>query len=146
MWRGFKKKEKEKRRSKIEYQCNEIVYNQIWKKAEKLMKDGKYYLDPSLSLNDFSSTIGSNRTYVSKAFKHNNTNFRQFVNRYRLEELFAIVEDAHFERNYRGQGDDDIVASEAGFTCRRSMDVVLKRELGKTYSKICKDKKSRVKN
>lgn len=58
------------------------------------LESNKAYLDPNLSLIKFSSIIGTNTTYLSKAInKYFQCNFKTLINKYRIEFSIKLLTD-----------------------------------------------------
>lgn len=58
----------------------------VGKKIESLMREKKAYLKPDLTLDELSSTIGSNKTYVYRYLKQEkHASFSDYINQLRIE-------------------------------------------------------------
>lgn len=66
----------------------------IYEEVLFTLESKKAYLDPNLSLIKFSSMIGTNTTYLSKAInKYFNCNFKTLINKYRVEYSKILLTD-----------------------------------------------------
>lgn len=89
----------------------------------------KCYLTPGFKLDDLVSTIGSNRTYVSRAINSIGPNFSALVNEYRIKEAVRMIE-AQPETAL------DEIAVNCGFNNRKSFNMAFKTYTGLTPSEF----------
>lgn len=74
------------RTRRITSSFRERIGEELMVRCDMLMKREKLFLDPSLSLNLLAREIGTNRTYLSKAFKSSgNHSFCYYVNSLRVD-------------------------------------------------------------
>lgn len=126
------------RRSKGEKSW-ENIRDGIFERLDKKMKDGRLYLDYSMTLPKFSKITGTNRTYASKAICERYRNFRKYLNVLRVENLLADVRKERCPEP--GIGDPDEMANNYGFRTGRSLDRILVKETGCTYRRIFRRRK-----
>lgn len=60
---------------------------------DSAMRDGRLFLDPSLSLAKLSAASGFNRTYVSQTLTSLSGGFYNYVNEYRIKYAFEVITD-----------------------------------------------------
>lgn len=90
--------------------------------------ENKIYLNPSLTIRDLASAIGSNRTYLSNYINsEHKTSFCAYVNKYRVKELQSILKE-------NPQQSLEILADLAGFGCIDSLKRAVKNETGITFN------------
>lgn len=66
----------------------------IYLSIERLMKDKKLYRDKDISLENLASTLGTNRSYISRAINaYAENTFYNYINTYRVEEATSILSD-----------------------------------------------------
>ncbi len=63
----------------------------IMERADRFMRCAKPYLRNNFSASELAAEIGTNRTYLSQAFKIRKTNFYDYVNDYRLNHFLIIA-------------------------------------------------------
>ncbi|MGM0625755.1 MAG: helix-turn-helix domain-containing protein [Bacteroidota bacterium] len=96
----------------------------------KLMEKEKPYLDPKLSIFEFSKALKINKTYISRVINDKmNENFSNFINRYRVEEAKKYLKAAEYE-NYTIEG----IAHTVGFNSKASFNNAFKKYTGMTPS------------
>jgi AraC-like DNA-binding protein len=101
---------------------SERVGEQLMDRCEMLMKREKLFLDPSLNL--LAREMGTNRTYLSKAFKASgNNSFCHYVNTLRVEYAKECIKSSLVNRS----GDEGVsalsledYAIESGFSSARN--------------------------
>lgn len=119
---------KEHRQQEIE--TNNMVFGRL----DKRLRVGKHYLDRDLSLGRMCELAGANRTYVSRAVCSRYKNVREYINTLRIDTLFDelsqhLIKPALLE-------DPDAFAGRYGFRSRKSLDRILLKETGTTYSEL----------
>ena len=63
-----------------------LQYREIFDQITALLEEEKVYLNPQLSISDFTERIGTNRRYVSEAVNQcSNMNFMNLINSYRIK-------------------------------------------------------------
>ncbi|HKK67679.1 MAG TPA: helix-turn-helix domain-containing protein [Bacteroidales bacterium] len=96
----------------------------------KLMEKEKPYMDPKLTIFEFSKALDINKTYISKVINDQmNENFSSFINRYRIEEAKKYLKAAEYE-NYTIEG----IAHTVGFNSKASFNNAFKKFTGMTPS------------
>lgn len=115
----------------------DTVLNDVYLRCELLMQEKKVYLDPDYTIMQLAEDINSNQNYVSNALgKIGNTNFRDFINHYRLERIMnEINEDKHksFKLHY--------LFSKSGFRHASSFNRAFKKKYGVSPSEMIKNMK-----
>ena len=94
-------------------------------RIEALMKEGKHYLDPHISLPYLVRVSGTNRTYLSRAiFWYCGAHFRDYVNGWRVREVLSKAK--------LGQNELSLfeLALDCGFSHRRTFARAFIRETG----------------
>ena len=67
---------------------------ELFQRVESYMEEKKPYLDESLSLEQLSKAIFSNKVYVSKNINYySGRNFRQFINWYRIRHAIGLMKE-----------------------------------------------------
>lgn len=96
---AFQKFFDQKNKNKSKLSKGEI--RAISKRLEEVMNDKKPYLDSSLTLNSLSLHTNINSSELSRLFsEYYNSNFYEFINRYRVDHLENLILDnnyAHFK-------------------------------------------------
>lgn len=116
------------------------LYNDIFIKIDKIMREDKLFLDHKISLIKLARIVGTNRTYASRAVCEKYKNFKEYINNLRVDNLLLDVKNDSF-KNVLSE-DLDNFANKYGFKTRRSLDRVMSRERGCTYSTVIKKKNS----
>ncbi len=111
--------------------------NKLQARIESLMNQEKIYLNPDLSIGILSEYLGTSQKKCSKFFSATlNTNFKQYVNNYRVKE---------FKRNITSGTYDSwtilSIAFESGFDSKTTFNRVFKQIEGITPSKFIKESK-----
>jgi AraC-like DNA-binding protein len=92
------------------------------------MENQKPYLDPELSLSMLAKNLGMSRSHLSQLINAGTgTNFYDFVNRYRVEEVKRLMQDPSM-KNFNMLG----IALEAGFKSKSTFNLIFKRFTGLT--------------
>ena len=117
----------------------EELYRRIFQRIDSLMKKEKLFLDYEINLVKLARLVGTNRTYASRAICMKYKNLKEYLNKLRLDNLFY-----EFKSDNMGIlcDDPDDFANKYGFRTRRSLDRVLNREKGCTYSRMMHEKKA----
>lgn len=82
--------------SKINHFLNnkEIKTLELFQKIISLIENKKLYLNPDLNVKFLQQQIGTNKKYLYEAIsKHSGTNFRGFINQYRVNEAIKYMEE-----------------------------------------------------
>lgn len=96
---------------------------QLFRQIEKEMVTNRLFANPAISLDDLARTTCTNRTYVSAAINHYaGMNFNQWVNRLRIEYVFAHIHET----------DNNTLALNAGFASYSSLYRYFKAHTGMT--------------
>lgn len=67
---------------------------ELFQRVERYMEEKKPYLDESLSLEQLSKAIFSNKVYVSKNINYySGRNFRQYINWYRIRHAIGLMKE-----------------------------------------------------
>jgi len=76
----------------------EEIAASLKKKLSQVMETKQLYTNSELSIDDLSRELATNRTYLSRAIKHSyQLNFRDYLNRYRVEKAMGIMRNTHSE-------------------------------------------------
>jgi len=98
------------------------------KSLERLFEAQRPYLQHDLKITDVASSLGTNRTYISRVIhEHYGTNFSGFVNAFRVKEATQLFGQEAF-RNYTTKS----IADAAGFNNYNSFTAAFRRETGMT--------------
>ena len=104
----------------------------------------KLYLDPELHLNAVIKILGTNKKYLYKAINDNtDTNFRTFINRYRIDEAKRIMENGM--QNNEQVNLSEMFAS-AGFNSSASFYRIFKQVTGLSPRDYLSELKAAMKN
>jgi AraC-like DNA-binding protein len=69
-----------------------LQYREIFDQITTLLEEEKVYLNPHLSISDFTERIGTNRRYVSEAVNQcSNMNFMNLINSYRIKYACNLI-------------------------------------------------------
>lgn len=102
------------------------THNGIEKKLLELFEKEKIYTQPELNLNDISTRLNTNRTYISRIINQQfGLSFCDFTNKYRIEEACKILADP--EKNHLGMKE---VSVRAGFAGESSFYRIFNKEKG----------------
>ncbi len=102
-----------------------------------LIESQKLYLNPKLDLKQVITLLGTNKFYLYNAINnHSESNFRNIINRYRLEEAKRII-----ERECRqGEADNSTTIYEAaGFNSAATYYRIFKQHTGLTPMEYAKE-------
>ncbi|GAA4408912.1 hypothetical protein GCM10023187_31430 [Nibrella viscosa] len=96
----------------------------------RFMEDEKPYLDPELTLSSLAKRLNLSRSVLSQLINEGvGDNFYNFVNRYRVEQVKAFMNDPTM-KHYNLLG----LALEAGFKSKSTFNLIFKRFTGLTPS------------
>ena len=91
------------------------------------MNQDRLFLDPSISLVDIAQKIDIAPCYVSQVINESfGQNFRDFVNKYRIEESKRLLK--HNQQNFNILG----IAQESGFNSKSAFNSAFKKHTGVT--------------
>jgi len=114
----------QKYRSSILKQSDKDQYRE---QLLSLMNENKMYLNPSITLNDMAQKLDIAPCYVSQIINESfQQNFRDFVNKYRIEESKHLL--THNDQNFNILG----IAQEAGFNSKSAFNSAFKKHTGIT--------------
>jgi len=100
------------------------------KKLMKHMEEEKPYLDVDLTIHDISKSLNIPRHHLTQIINEKlNTNFYQFINEYRVDEVKRLLQDPAYKK-YTFTA----IAFEAGFNSKSSFNSVFKETVGMTPS------------
>ncbi len=111
--------------------------NNLESKIRQAMEIDRLFLNPELSLTQLAEHIGSSRHHISQVLNvHMETNFYDFINKYRVDE---------FIRKLSKPGNEFYtllaLAYESGFNSKATFNTVFKKNTGMTPSAFFKDMK-----
>jgi len=105
----------------------ESFSTELKEKLVTLMEDSKPYLNPDLRLNDLADMLDISRHHASQIInEHFNTNFFDFINKYRVEEAERMLDDDGLDLNITD------IAFQSGFNNRVSFYKAFKKIVGTT--------------
>ncbi len=100
--------------------------SKIASKMDDVLKNEKTYTNPTFSIQDLASQVGTNRSYISTTINSfYNQNFCSYINRYR----FGALTDTIKSEKYYTQKE---LATRCGFGSIDSMKRVVKQQTGLT--------------
>ena len=109
---------------------DDLSSEDIKNKLLELMNKKKPYLDSDLTLNKLSGMLSVSVHHLSEVInKKLNQNYYDFINKYRIEEFKARIEDPSFA-NYSLLS----IAFDSGFKSKTSFNTIFKKITGKTPS------------
>ena len=104
------------------------------KSLEKSMIDDKVYLDETLTLSALAAIIPTSNKKISSLLNHHlNTNFYDYVNQYRVNDMIEKMKSGKYEE-YTLLG----IAFESGFKSKTSFNRIFKKETGLSPSEYKK--------
>jgi AraC-like DNA-binding protein len=107
------------------------------KNIETIIRDNRYYLDKSMTLNKLASVLGTNRQYLSNYINQEKAmTFYDFINDFRLEEAKALL-DAHDEEHSHSLEE---ICKMAGFNSYSTFLRSFAKKYGQTPSQYMKGK------
>ena len=96
----------------------------------KALSDNKVYLDDTLTLSSLAKILSTTNKKISSVLNHHlNTNFYDYVNQFRVNDMIDKMKSGKFE-NYTLTG----IAFESGFRSKTSFNRVFKAETGMSPS------------
>ena len=96
---------------------DEIVIDQDFEQSLLVFEQQKFYLNPSVSLNDLVIKLNANRTVVSNYINRSRSkNFNQYINELRINHLLKRLDSEPNLRKYT----IDALAEEVGFNSRKT--------------------------
>ncbi len=99
-------------------------------KIDQLMCDRRLYRNPSLTIHDLASAVGSNRTYVSNCINRNRgLSFSQYVATFRVANVQRILTDPRYHSDHDAIAD---AISQSGFLTDQTFYRVFKETTGAT--------------
>lgn len=105
------------------------------KKLINTMEDDKLFKNPKLQLKDLSKAINTSENSISEVFvKQLNTNYYDFINGYRVQEVIRLMKLERFN-DYKLIA----IAEEAGFNSKTTFNTVFKKTTGYTPSQFRKE-------
>jgi len=108
--------------------CNlsNIKLSEIVEQIQKKMVEDKVFLNPKLSIYELSNMLGISQKRLSSVInQHFEMNFRDFVNKYRLEEVKSKLGNVNY-KNISILG----IAMESGFNSEASFYRIFKKNIG----------------
>ena len=100
----------------------------LFYRLKRLIEDENLYLDPDLTLKNVADRLATNTKYLSQVVNHHaNTNFQQFLNTYRIEEVKQKITDQDYQ-NLTLYG----IAMQCGFKNKSTFYKVFKEMTGHT--------------
>ena len=102
------------------------------KKLSELMKSKLLYTDPTLTLSDLASNLGTNTYYASKILNEGfEKNFSDYINNYRIDAFIDMVKsDSNNEKTYLS------IAYDVGFNSKSAFNRAFKKHMGQTPSEF----------
>jgi YesN/AraC family two-component response regulator len=118
------------------------MIEEIAKKLEELMQKEKIFKDSEINLNKLAKLLNTNTSYLSQVInKHFKSNFKNYINAYRIEEAQKMFTDPKFD-HYSIFG----IGYEVGFKSKSSFNSAFKKITGVTpsiFRETLKDKKNK---
>lgn len=96
-------------------------------KVVSFLESSKCYLDPDLRLDYVCYSLGTNRTYASRAIKTIAPSFNALINGYRIRHAISILKEHPFMPF-------EMLSSQSGFNNRRTFYQAFKLETGQNPS------------
>lgn len=120
------------------FSTSNIKLSETVAQLQKVMTEDKVFLKPKLSIYELSNMIGIPQKKLSSVInQHFKMNFRDFVNKYRLEEVKSKLDDSNF-KNMSILG----IALECGFNSEASFYRIFKKATGVSPKEFIEQKKS----
>jgi AraC-like DNA-binding protein len=110
---------------------SKTAYEQIERLLQQYCVDKQLYLQHDLTVTQLANVIGSNRTYLSQYFAHQETTYNAYINNLRIN---------HFIRLYREavSAQDSIsakqLATNSGYRSYSTFSLAFKQRMGQTVS------------
>lgn len=106
---------------------------QILERLQVLLEEEKVYLDPTLSIQDLSKRLATNRTTLSHVINtHLHQNFATLLNSYRIKEAVRLLSDPQYFHEKM-----EVVGELCGYNNRQVFHAAFKKEMGITPSHFC---------
>ena len=106
---------------------------------DKVMKENRYYLDNTLTLQKLAQHLGTNRQYLSNHINQElHTTFYDYINDFRLEDAKAMLDS----QNTENQHSLEDISVMAGFNSYATFLRSFKKKYGQTPSQYLTEKKS----
>lgn len=106
------------------------AYDKLALRLESCMMQERMFLDPTLTLQDMASRIGTNRTYLSEYLNNIlHKSFYEYINEWRVKEACRIMDDASGRRMTMQE-----VAEMSGFNSGSTFNRSFARVIGMTPS------------
>jgi len=115
----------------------ELTNEVIFRKVTNGIRESKLYLMPDLTIDDVAEHLGTNRTYISRAFKAHGEGFSSFLMKTRVEKLQGYIQNAEEEGRVLEDGED--LAMVSGFLNKRAMQRAVRKIEGKTFGQVWKE-------
>ena len=104
-----------------------------------VMKEKRYYLDNTLTLQKLAQHLGTNRQYLSNHINQElHTTFYDYINDFRLEDAKAMLDS----QNTENQHSLEDISVMAGFNSYATFLRSFKKKYGQTPSQYLTEKKS----
>ena len=102
------------------------LFIEVVEKLEKAMKEDKLFLNPKLTIYELSNVLGIPQKTLSQTInQHYTISFRDFINKYRLEEVKTKLKDPNYS-NMSILG----IALDCGFNSEASFYRIFKKSMG----------------
>ena len=112
-------------------------------KLQELLKQQKLYLNPDLNLKMMINLLGTNKKYLYQAIAgHGEENFRQMINRFRVDEARRIIEE-NIEKNM--PLDNETIFPASGFNSAVSFYRAFKFHTGLTPQEYASETRKELK-
>ncbi len=121
------------------YEKEYLKMRHLFRCVDQQVRKERLYLLPKLSLNQLAMRVGTNRTYLSRAFALSGEHFRDYLFRLRMEALDGILDDP-LQRQKLDKDQVDYYAA-AGFTNERTLSRRLLQERGVNYHQLIRERK-----
>ena len=126
-----KEKKKDELVDNVSYDTQEIKNEQdkaILEALRQCMERDKVYLNPSLSIQDLSQMIGTNKTKLSHVINtYLHQNFATLINKYRIVEAIKLLSDDQYLKNKI-----EVIGEMCGYSNRQVFHAAFKKEMGIT--------------
>ncbi len=114
----------------FQYIKTKKVNRSLTLKNLELMKQDKIYTKTKITIDDLATKLNTNRSYLSQIINsHFKTNYRSFINSYRISEARRLLVNPSFENHTI-----EAIATEVGFGSKSVFNEIFKRETGITPS------------
>lgn len=120
-----------------------IPHYALYVKLQELLKEQKLYLNPDLNLKMMINLLGTNKKYLYQAIAgHGEENFRQMINRFRVDEARNIIEE-NIEKNM--PLDNETIFPASGFNSAVSFYRAFKYHTGLTPQEYASETRKELK-